>query len=79
MSAAKTKPIYSKDLADTYSRGKRDSALAIGFGIAGVALGTAGVVLFVLDGQAGEQRASQARVVPVVGPGMAGATALVRF
>jgi hypothetical protein len=67
------------DLPAAYSRGQRDSALAIAFGVGGVAIGATAIVLFVLDGKAGESKAPTAQILPVVGPGTAGAAAAWRF
>ncbi len=63
---------------DIYDRGKRANALAVGLGIGGVALATAGVVLFIIDGNDKEE-AGHARVVPMVAPGLMGAAAAWRF
>jgi tetratricopeptide (TPR) repeat protein len=76
--AAKTGSMaYVGDLPAAYSAGQRDSALAIGFGIGGAAIGATAIVLFVLDGRAPEPRPQA--IAPLVGPGLAGATAAWRF
>ena len=72
---------YTPELQDAYSRGQRDQTLAIVAGVAGVAAVGAGVVLFVMDrgGGAGREQARPAALLPVVGPGVAGATLRWRF
>jgi tetratricopeptide (TPR) repeat protein len=70
---------YVNDLPDAYSKGQRDSALAIAFGVGGLAIAGTAVVLFVIDGKTPERPAPQARILPVVGPGTAGAAAAWRF
>jgi tetratricopeptide (TPR) repeat protein len=65
------------DYAETYDRGKRSNALAIGLGVAGVALAATGVVLFVLDAKSKES--PRAALLPLAAPGGAGAAAIVRF
>lgn len=67
---------------DIYNRGKRANKLAIGFGIGGVALVATSAVFFWLDAkharEAGPPRTARA-IVPVVGPGLAGAAAVFSF
>lgn len=64
---------------DSYNRGRLDNGLAIGFGVGGAAIAAVGVVFFVLDAKRATEPTAQLRIAPVVGPGIAGASAAWRF
>lgn len=71
---------YTPEIDAIYKRGKRANTLAVVFGIGGVGLVATGVVFFILDAKDASAGAeAHARIVPVVGPGLAGASAVWRF
>jgi tetratricopeptide (TPR) repeat protein len=79
-------PEFSGEPQDIYNRGQRANRLAVGFGIGGVALVATSAVFFWLDakharaGEASSTGTGTARaLVPIVGPGVAGAAAVITF
>jgi tetratricopeptide (TPR) repeat protein len=70
---------WADEPTDIYARGQRSNGLAIAFGLGGAALATTGVVLFYLDSRSSRERPAGHAVTPLVGPGLAGAAAVLRF
>jgi tetratricopeptide (TPR) repeat protein len=72
---------FEGEALDVYNRGKRANRLAVAFGIGGVALVATAGLFFYLDARhAAEGAPPPSRaLVPVVGPGLAGAAAVFTF
>jgi hypothetical protein len=72
---------FAGEPLDIYNRGRRDNGLAVIFGIGGVALVATAGIYFWLDARHASERGPRPTeaLVPVVGPGLAGAAALLRF
>jgi tetratricopeptide (TPR) repeat protein len=72
---------FEGESLDIYNRGKRANRLAVAFGIGGAAVAATAGVFFYLDAKHARERTPPPStvVVPVVGPGLAGAQAIFRF